>query len=305
MKTQKIYFLKGLPASGKSTWAREKIEKDKIKGVITKRVNKDDLRAMLDNSHHSKENEWFVNKIQSNIISDALDDGYDVIVDNTNFYLKHREEIDMIIHHMKHSHPDRDFVVEEKFFDVSPRECIERDSKREKSVGKKVILDMYHRYLRSTKYESVVHNPKLPNCIIVDVDGTLALHETRSPFDYWKASDDTLNEDIADLVISLRRSDPDLSIIIMTGRENLRDEDGYTISELTQKWLKSNLVPFDKFYIRKEKDFRQDHIVKREMYEKYIKDVYNVSYVIDDRRQVIDMWRQEGLTVLDVAGNEF
>lgn len=50
---QKVIVLKGLPASGKSTWAKNLVLKDST----YKRINKDDLRAMLDASKFSKENE--------------------------------------------------------------------------------------------------------------------------------------------------------------------------------------------------------------------------------------------------------
>lgn len=301
MKTQKVYFLKGLPASGKSSWAREKIEEDRMNGIVTKRVNKDDLRAMLDNSNHSKEREWFVNKTQSNIIADALDDGYNVIVDNTNFNPKHREELEMILHHMKHEHPDRKFEVEEKFFDISLSECISRDKKREKPVGEKVIRDMYCRYLLGEKRIMI---PKM-DCIVVDVDGTLAIRGDRSPFDYWKAHEDELNVPVANLVSDLQKSNPKLVTIIATGRENLCDEDGYTVCDLTSRWLMENDIDFDDIYIRKEKDKRPDWQVKEEILREGVLPYYNVLYWIDDRKQVIDHMRDIGLTVLDVAGHEF
>src|SRR5207245_9019847 len=47
----KLLLLKGLPASGKSTYAKELV----LKGW--KRVNKDDLRAMIDNGKWSHSNE--------------------------------------------------------------------------------------------------------------------------------------------------------------------------------------------------------------------------------------------------------
>ena len=305
MKSQKVYFLKGLPASGKSSWAREKIEEDRMNGIVTKRVNKDELRAMLDNSNYSKEKEWFVNKTQSNIIADALDDGYNVIVDNTNFYPKHREELDMIIHHMKHEHPDRKFEIEEKFFDVPLSECIQRDKNRENSVGEKVIRDMYNKYLAKERVANTSRNPKLMNCIVVDIDGTLAIRGNRTPYDYWKADSDELNVPVANLIYSLQESNKNLVTIIVTARENLCDKDGYTVSDLTTKWLRENDIHFDEFYIRKEKDRRPDWQVKEEIYKSFIEGFYNVLYWIDDRKQVIDNMRRIGLMVLDVAGHDF
>ena len=46
----KVYITKGLPGSGKSTWAKETV--DKYPNSY-KRINKDDLRAMIDNSKQS------------------------------------------------------------------------------------------------------------------------------------------------------------------------------------------------------------------------------------------------------------
>jgi len=186
---------------------------------------------------------------------------------------------------------------------------LERDSKRENPVGRKVIMDMYNRYLKSTKQEEVQYDPNLPDCIICDIDGTLAIHENRrSPFEYWKAGSDRLNEPVERLLHHIQYSmgiEYNIYTIIMTGRENLCDENGHTISDLTQVWLRKYGINFTDIFIRKEGDHRPDWVVKKEMYEEHIKGQYNVVYVIDDRRQVIDMWREQGLTVLDVAGNDF
>jgi predicted kinase len=310
MRKQTVYFLKGLPASGKSTWAREKIEEDRMNGIVTKRVNKDDLRAMLDNSNYSKEREKFVLEIRDEIVYEALRQGYDVIVDDTNFLPKHKERIEGIVQSIVQSAEfDNNVVmnieVEEIFFDVSLSECIERDKKRENPVGEKVIRNMYNQHLRKENETKVEYNPNLPDCIIVDVDGTLAIRGDRSPYDYWMAGIDKLNKPIADLLFLLEHHSHRVINIIMTGRENVCDEDGYTVSDLTQKWLKDNNINFDEFYIRKNNDHRPDFEVKKEMYENFIKDNYNVLYVIDDRKQVVDMWRKQGLTVLDVAGHDF
>jgi len=309
-KKQTVWFLKGLPASGKSSWAREKIEQDRHSGIITKRVNKDDLRSMIDNSVHSKEREKFILKIRDEIIYLSLREGYNVIVDDTNFHPKHEAQIKTLIANASW-HSESEINLEEKFFDTPLHECIKRDSERENPVGKAVIMDMYHRYLKNTEKASIIHDPELSNCLICDIDGTLALHGTRrSPFEYWKADEDRLNTPILTLLRSLlyyydESDEPLLRVFIMTGRENLENENGDTIKDLTSRWLKDNNVPFDQILIRENGDHRPDWIVKDELYQKNIESKYNVLYVIDDRKQVIDMWREKGFTVLDVAGNEF
>lgn len=300
MRKQKVYFLKGLPASGKSTWAKEKIEENRQNGIVTKRVNKDDLRAMMDNSIHSKERENFVLMIRDYIIKKSLEDGHNVIVDDTNFHEKHLNAIEDIINDLNHISID----LEEKFFDTPLNECIYRDSQRDNSVGENVIRNMHSKYLAR---ENAVkeRDPSLRDCIIVDVDGTLAIRGDRSPYEYFKANKDELNVSVANLVYFIQKENPNIITVIMTGRENLSDERGYTVSDLTQKWLMENDVFFDDIFVRHEGDHRSDWEVKKEMYEKFIKDDYNVAYVIDDRKQVIDMWRSENLMVLDVAGHTF
>ena len=66
---KKVIITKGLPGSGKSTWAKKLIDKNPNQ---YKRINKDDLRAMLDNSKHSKDAEKFVLKIRNQIMLMAL-----------------------------------------------------------------------------------------------------------------------------------------------------------------------------------------------------------------------------------------
>ena len=53
-------------------------------------------------------------------------------------------------------------------------------------------------------------------------------------------------------------------------------------------------------------DFRKDSIVKREIYETHVQDNYFIEFVIDDRQQVVDMWRNEcKLPCLQVAPGNF
>ena len=87
-------------------------------------------------------------------------------------------------------------------------------------------------------------------------------------------------------------------IIITTGRDGVCEE-------ATRKWLKDNGVPYDDFYIRKAGDNRKDNIIKSEIYMDHIRPKYDVKFVIDDRDQVVDMWRSLGLRVLQVAPGNF
>lgn len=158
--------------------------------------------------------------------------------------------------------------------------------------------------------------------IIVDVDGTLAdMKGVRGPFEWNKVHLDKPHWDVVELIRDLASvgyedydsksdacyecgapEDPSFvrkyKIIIVTGRDG-------SCTEETCQWLHTYEIPWDDFYIRNKGDFRKDSIVKAEIYMDHIRPKYDVKYVIDDRDQVVDMWRSLGLRVLQVAPGNF
>lgn len=279
----KILMLKGLPASGKTTYAKELANRGGWK-----RINKDDLRAMLDNGKWSKGNEKFVLKMRNTIVRAALENAnYNVVVDDTNFAPIHEERLKAIADEFK-------VPFEVKLFDVSPTECIRRDLARPNSVGKKVIMDMYYKYIYTP--DPYKPHPDLPKAIIVDIDGTLAHMQGRSPFDPTKYHEDTIDETVKEIVN--RYYADGVTIIVCSGREEIHEE-------TTQKWLLDNGVNHHELFMRPEDDFREDSIVKREIFEDLIRAQYNVLFVLDDRDRVVAMWRSLGLKVMQVAEGDF
>jgi hypothetical protein len=85
----------------------------------------------------------------------------------------------------------------------------------------------------------------------------------------------------------------DITLIILSGREDKSKEH-------TCSWLKENKINFDNIYMRKTGDFRKDSIIKKEIYDEFIKDKYTVMGVFDDRPQVVRMWKELGLFVFNV-----
>lgn len=136
---RKILLLRGLPGSGKSTWARALIRQYPEQ---YKRVNKDDLRMMIDDDMWTSNNEKFILHIRNLIIIEALQSGKDVIVDDTNLHPKHEKYLRKVAMNYGAALEFKDF------FDVSIEECIARDSKRAKPVGEKIIREMATRYLK-------------------------------------------------------------------------------------------------------------------------------------------------------------
>ena len=284
-------MLKGLPASGKSTWAKEQVRLSKGK---TKRVNKDDLRAMIDDGEWSKDNEKFILSVRDSVIVDALFQHKDVIVDDTNLAPKHEKDL-------RHIASELDAEFEVKWFDTPLAECIRRDMLRPNPVGKKVIRHFYEQ-IKDLYEPKIEHNPNLPDCIIVDIDGTLAHMNGRSPYDYTKVNTDVVDPVVADIVrryrtVDIMEENP-LYVIIVSGRED-------SCKEVTKQWLEDNYIPYDELHMRKADDDRDDRIVKKEIFDAWIKDRYNVKFVLDDRNRVVEMWRSLGLKVLQVGEGDF
>lgn len=280
----KLIMLKGLPGSGKSTWANQYIT-DHSNAI---RVNKDDLRRMLRGPKWSKALEPGVLVTRDNIISWALANGKDVIVDDTNFAPKHEERLRELACTM-----EAEFEV--KFIDTPLRDCIKNDLHRLNSVGEKVIRRMYNQYM-NTESPRVVPVCGADNAIICDLDGTLCLHNGRSPYDTEKCEQDGINWPVWELLFRNWAK----KIIFVSGRDE-------QYREKTTNWLKTHLEWLKdwELYMRPHDNREDDSIVKRALFDQYIRGKYNVDFVLDDRTRVVDMWRSLGLTCFQVAEGEF
>ena len=287
----KVYVTVGLPASGKTTFAKDLVKNSNGR---VKRINKDDLRALIDCSIWSKDNEKFILKARDAFIAQALKHNYDVVIDDTNLAPKHLEAIRTIALQFGAE------VLIQDFTHVPLEECIRRDKQRQNYVGEDVIKDMHKRFLEKKTVQmnqNVQYVPGLPDALIVDIDGTIAIMNGRSPYDESKADTDVINKPIVDIVKQYHSIGH--KIILCSGRDSGRG------LEATKKWLAVNSIPHDALYLRASGDTRKDSIVKNEIYNRYIKGKYNISFVLDDRQQVVDEWRNLGLTCLQVAPGDF
>ena len=132
----KIIILQGLPGSGKTTWAKSFCQIN----LNYVRINRDDLRNMS-GKYWVPSRESYITSLEQTAVSLALEAGYNVILDSTNFNDKVHAWVQKI------AETFLDTEVEVKFFDVSVKECIKRDSKRESPVGEEVIINMAKKYL--------------------------------------------------------------------------------------------------------------------------------------------------------------
>lgn len=271
---------RGLPGSGKSTWARDQQHLNP-KLVL---VSKDELRATLHNGVWSNGNEKQVEAIRDAIVHDALTRGRSVIVHDTNFAERHLRHFEGIAKQFGAHFHVQDFT------DVPVEECIKRDAARPTSVGAKVIRQMWRQFL-APKVDPYPVDPALLWAVLCDLDGTLALIGDRSPYDNTGLCiNDGLNEPVALLLGAMYRDAYD--IVLMSGREDC-------VREATEEWLDKSGIHYDALHMRATGDKRKDSIIKRELFDQHIAGNYNVSFVIDDRPQVVRMWREMGLFVLD------
>lgn len=293
--TNKIIMLRWLPASGKSTWAKEQ-EENQIVAWSVVRVNKDEIRDLLHSGVYSKENEKVVIETERETVVELCEQEVNtIIVDNTHLWLQNKH-----IAFYRQLAEEYAYDFEIKDFFITREEAIERDSKRENPVGREII-DKCIKIANNGIYPS---NPifkkidsKLKDCYIVDIDWTLAfMDDKRSPYDFTKVDWDRLNIFLKKMLDSLMEK---YDIIIMSWR-------GSECRAETKKWLRDNNVACTKLYMRAEWDTRSDTIVKKELYTKHILDKYNVLWVFDDRQKVVDLWRLDlNLPCFQVYYGEF
>lgn len=133
----KLIICRGLPASGKSTWAKQWVLEDPEHRV---RINQDDIRLML-GKYWVPSREKLVQEIQFDAIVEALSKEFDVVIDNTNLNKKVLDGFNRLIKTFEN------YEIEYKdFFDTPLSVCIERDKNRDLQVTEKVIRSFYNNY---------------------------------------------------------------------------------------------------------------------------------------------------------------
>ena len=163
---KKVIILRGLPGSGKSTYAKKLVSETPNS---YKRINRDDLRMMFDNGCLTNGNEKFIKKVRDLLIIKALEEGKHVIADDTNLSPTNETRIKQLVKEFNKANSD-DVMVEIKEMETPLHECIERDAQREKPVGERVIKQMHRQfYLKDLEY--VKQNPDLPKALICYLDG--------------------------------------------------------------------------------------------------------------------------------------
>lgn len=128
-----------------------------------------------------------------------------------------------------------------------------------------------------------------PKALLVDVDGTLALNVTGRP---WRGPgfedrlhEDELNVPVRDfLVAAMQHRFMADTVVFMTGRA----EAGRSA---TERWLWKHLMIPGPLFMRPEGNHRDDVVVKKELYEEHVQPNYDVVLALEDKPEIVDLWR--------------
>lgn len=304
---QKIIIMRGLPGSGKTTRAQKLAKEISANNGEVFRINRDLLRKMLHFNVWTSENEEVTLDVANTIVRELLARPIAgkkrfIIIDDTNLTDKHIARWTTIA-------KEADTAVETIDINTPVETCIMRDAMREEGerVGALKIMQV------------AMHCGRIPadtKFIVSDLDGTLAdcshrVHFVKTVPKDWQAffagvPYDTPRRDVFDQVMRdylnqiQEHGVEKVKFIIVSARpERTR--------VATEEWLEQHGMLHDvaAILMRSDTDSRQDDVVKREIYEKYLKP-YQVLRVYDDRPRVVRVWKELGLDVVDCGdGHEF
>lgn len=290
-----LIICRGISASGKSTWAKAWASA----APARVRINRDDIRFQMYGTYHGEPiDENVVTKVEDSMIAAALSSGSSVVVDDTNIrhaFVKRIAEIGQA----------HGATVSVKHFHISLDEAKVRNAGRERKVPEDVLAKQYESLKSSGQVQlpqvvpvkPYIRNDSLPNAILVDIDGTIAHNNGhRSFYDWMAVGNDTPILEVIEIVEWAHQAG--MKIVVMSGRDSVG-------REVTSGWLDEYLPFYDALFMRAENDQRKDNIVKAELFDAHVRDQYNVQFVLDDRDQVVEMWRAMGLRCLQVAPGNF
>lgn len=296
---KKLVITKGLPASGKSTWAREfvKGKKDWV------RVNNDDLQLMMFGEAFAKGRGDFLDKVRMMFVDWLITKNMNIIADNTNLHPKQEVYYRSVVdeHNFKVQNGGEGELYEfsiKDFTNVPIGECLIRNRNRPGNIPDKVIYDMYNSYLKK-EVPALEQDKTLPKALVVDLDGTMALMVNRSPYEMSKVYDDAVNQPIVDLVNIMKKTGH--RIFFISGRDKCAEGD-------TIRWLadKAGITDGYSIFLRPDNDPRPDTQFKKDIFEEHLKGKYYVDFWIEDRWRMTHAVRNElGITCLQCADGHF
>lgn len=339
MPAQKVIVVTGLQGSGKTSFAKEWLAEAPTQRV---RINYDDLRDELYGVG------WKWNRVEEDHMKeaaqvraeDAIQEGKDVIIDNTNLTRADRKSWMNLAKSFKAEYSEVEM-------DTPVADCVARDRLRsgKARVGRALIERnaLFYGYIDWSD-----RNVYPRDFIIVDMDGTVADCDWRrklalqGPTKHqsmmdglpcpnlqmvmdrqcpacggkakkdWKLFMSNVEKDppivpVLELVDTLHYQSHGTFVAGPSYRYDILVVSGRAMDVAgrgTEEWLENHLPGMvTHLFMRNRNDYRDDTIVKQEILDLLPKD--RIKYVLDDRDGVVAMWRKNGLTCLQVADGKF
>lgn len=274
----------GIPASGKSSYS------EKLRGQGWIELNRDYIRFRHFTNGERDWTKYKFNKTNESLVTKVFYDDLDkwaklklnVICSDTNLNPIYREPL---IARLK----EYGYEVDVKTFDVPLEEAWKRDANRQGGVGKDVIYNMYQKYLDFIGRKKYVPDPEKQDCVICDIDGTIAQMHNRKPFEWEKVGQDLPRKFVINMVMNSAMFTHGEEIIFLSGRDSVCRKE-------TEGWLNKHVFEMSDWshdlFMRAEGDCRKDTVIKEELFWEHIAPNYNVVAAVDDRPCMVRLWHE-------------
>lgn len=281
--------------------------------------------ALKNYPNHNYINQDLQGKAHLELFKAAIELGHAVIVDRMSFDKKQRA---------KYLDPAKTAGYSTKIIvlHVNQATCLERMPKREghptiqdEKTARSALHTFFSKYERPEPGEADEIDFRYPEgvkqmAILCDLDGTLCNIDHRLHFVRGEGKKDWKNflyNIPGDSVNTwceaiLRKMSPAYQIVYCSGRggecrgETKRWLEDNNLWELRKTFNNAVAPPGEHhLYMRERGDHRTDYIVKEIILDFEILTRFTPLFAIDDRKQVVDMWRRRGIVCLHCAEGNF